>query len=101
MNFNEDQAISLILKNYGKEKKDLIFNNTGIHISNSEILYFITNELLPRNLFDNYNKQKLINYDYVNHYSWGILLSQVMIDLNLIYLIKNFKFFIKQKNYKI
>ena len=28
MNFNEDQAISLILENYGKEKKDLIFNNT-------------------------------------------------------------------------
>lgn len=97
MNFNEDQAISLILENYGKEKKDLIFNNTGRHISNSEILYFITNELLPRNLFNNYNKQKLINYDYVNHYSWGILLSQVMIDLNPNIFNKKFQIFYKTK----
>ena len=67
--FKEDQPISIILGDYEKEKNDIIFNNSQDYISKSEMLYFITNELLPRNFFDIYNKQKLINYDYVNHYA--------------------------------
>jgi len=97
MYFKDDQPISIILGNYEKEKNDIIFNNSTEYMSKSEILYFITNELLPRNVFKIYNKQKLINYDFVNHYSWGILLSQVMIDLNPKIFNKKFQIYYKTK----
>ena len=93
----EDQPISIILGDYEKEKNDIIFNNSQEYISKSEMLYFITNELLPRNFFNIYNKQKLINYDYVNHYAWGILLTQVMIDLNPNMFNKKFEIYYKTK----
>ena len=94
MFFNQDDKIFLSNDSYSLQNIHVLFNNSYEYIDNNEMYLFLIKNILTKHVFNTYNinDDVLINND-INHYVWGNLLVEVIIDNNPGFLDSDFEIY--------
>lgn len=94
MFFKEDDKMFLSNNSYSIKNIDVLFNNSYEYIDDNEIYLFIIKNVLTKHIFNEYNINNHIMIDNdINHYVWGNLLVEIIIDSNPSFLNPDFEIY--------
>jgi len=94
MFFDQDKSIFLSNNSYKIEEIKVLFNNSYKYVDDKEVYFFIINEILTKHVFDLYNANNYpVMYNDINHYTWGKLLSKIIIQYQPKFLDSSFEIY--------